>query len=52
MSDQLLANLTNIFYAYCHYVELQGSKVIYSRYLIPLAAKAIDYFKSESDEND
>ncbi|KAL4437898.1 hypothetical protein ABPG74_001069 [Tetrahymena malaccensis] len=52
IDDQMLISLTNIFYAYCHYVYLQNGRTIYSKYLIPFAVKALDYFKSESKEND
>ncbi|EAS01795.2 hypothetical protein TTHERM_00564410 (macronuclear) [Tetrahymena thermophila SB210] len=52
IDDQMLISLTNIFYAYCHYVYLQNSRTIYSKYLIPFAARALDYFKSESKESD
>ncbi|KAL4487494.1 hypothetical protein ABPG72_007014 [Tetrahymena utriculariae] len=52
IDDQKLISLTNIFYAYCHYVYLQNGRAIYSKYLILFAARALDYFKSESKESD
>lgn len=40
--------------AFSTYCQLQGGQVIYSKYLIPIALKALDYFRSAahvSDEN-